>query len=184
MSPSAETELRVQPVDAATWQARSAEVVDLLADAIEDNASLGFLMPPEPARIRRDWLDPVAASLAEGRHLAWLADDARGLAGLVLLELATKQNAPHRAEVQKLIVHRRCRRLGVGARLMAALEARALSLGRFLLLLDTDAGAGSVPFYRGLGWQDVGVIPAHALRPDGALEGTRLFYKDLREPAA
>ncbi len=184
MNPSAELAPAVAAVEAGAWRARAEAVVDLLADGIEDNASLGFLLPVDRERIRRDWLVPVAASLAAGRHLGWWAEDDRGLCGMVLLEAVAKQNAPHRAQVQKLVVHRRCRRRGLGAALMAVVEAEALRRGRFLLELDTDDTAASVAFYRRLGWQDVGAIPDYSFSPEGALKGTRVFYKDLRQVAS
>lgn len=183
MNPSAELAPAIAAVDPGAWRARAEAVVDLLADGIEDNAALGFLLPVDRARVRRDWFEPVAAGLEAGRHLGWWAEDDRGVCGMVLLEPATKQNAPHRAQVQKLVVHRRCRRRGLGAALMAAVEAAALRRGRFLLELDTDDTAVSVAFYRRLGWQDVGAIPDYSLSPKGALKGTRVFYKDLRQVA-
>jgi GNAT superfamily N-acetyltransferase len=182
MTPSAD--LVAEQADAAAWRAAGEDLLDLLGDAVADGASLGFVGPFDRARARADWLDPVARSLGAGGHRAWLARDDRGIVATVLLAFAGKQNAPHRAEVQKLIVHRRARRIGLGARLMAALETTARAEGRWLLVLDTDEAAASVAFYRALGWQEAGVIPAYSLTPAGVPKGTRFFYKDLREAAA
>jgi hypothetical protein len=70
---------------------------------------------------------------------------------------------------------------------MEAAEARARADGRWLLILDTEAGSAADTFYRKLGWQVLGTMPNHAYRSDGELAPTTYFWKDLREidvPAA
>jgi len=69
------------------------------------------------------------------------------LAELVQLALATQPNAQHRAEVQKLMVHTRARRQGIGQALMTAVEVIARAAGRTLLVLDTRRGDGSEQLY-------------------------------------
>jgi hypothetical protein len=63
---------------------------------------------------------------------------------------------------------------------MAAAEARAIADGRWLLILDTVSDSPADAFYRSLGWQAVGIIPNHAMTPDGIPAATTYFYKDLR----
>jgi hypothetical protein len=67
---------------------------------------------------------------------------------------------------------------------LVAAEAEARDAGRTLLLLDTEsrsAGSRSAGdrLYRRHGWTEIGRAPAHALKPDGRLTGTTLFYKTL-----
>jgi hypothetical protein len=64
---------------------------------------------------------------------------------------------------------------------MEAAETRALADGRWLLILDTEAGSAADTFYRSLGWQVLGTMPNHAYRSDGQLAPTTYFWKDLRE---
>ena len=45
-------------------------------------------------------------------------------------------------------------------------------------MLDT-ASPDAERLYGRLGWRRVGIIPGYGLTPDGALEGTTVFYKDL-----
>ncbi len=93
------------------------------------------------------------------------------------MQPAWAPNQPHRAEVAKLLVHRRARRAGIGRALMAALEARAASAGFTLLTLDTVRGDSGERLYRRAGWTAAGVIPDYALYPDGRPCDTVVFYK-------
>jgi len=88
-------------------------------------------------------------------------------------------NQPHRADVAKLLVHRRARRRGVAEALMRALEAAARDEHKTLLVLDTVTGGDAERLYARIGWQRVGVIPNYALYPDGRPCATTYFYKDV-----
>ena len=77
-----------------------------------------------------------------------------------------------------MLVHRRARRRGVGAAVLAAAERAALAAGRTLLVLDTASEEAERLYERG-GWQRVGTIPRYALLPDGPFCSTVVFYKDV-----
>jgi len=93
--------------------------------------------------------------------------------------LNTPENQPHRGDVAKMLVHRRARRRGVGAALLAAAEGAARAAGRTLLVLDTVTGGDGERLYARGGWQRVGVIPGYALWPEGGRCDTTVFYKLL-----
>jgi ribosomal protein S18 acetylase RimI-like enzyme len=97
----------------------------------------------------------------------------------VQLILSLPENQPHRAEVAKMLVHRRARRHGLGEDLMRAAESAAREAGRTLLVLDTVTGADAERLYARLGWQRVGEIPNYALWPNGGFCSTTVFYRDL-----
>jgi GNAT superfamily N-acetyltransferase len=97
--------------------------------------------------------------------------------------LAQPENQPHRGDVAKMLVHRRGRRRGIGAALLAAAEAHARDAGKTLLVLDTVSGSDAERLYASHGWQRVGEIPAYALFPDGRPCPTTVFYKRLAEEA-
>jgi GNAT superfamily N-acetyltransferase len=99
--------------------------------------------------------------------------------GTVQLMLDLPENQPHRADVAKMLVHRRVRRRGVGAALMRAAEAAALQRNRTLLVLDAVTGGDAARLYERLGWVRVGDIPGYALLPEGGLCSTTYFYRDL-----
>src|SRR5439155_942255 len=79
----------------------------------------------------------VAQGVAAGERALLIAEDARGLCGTVQLVLDQPENQPHRAELSKMLVHRRARRQGLGAALMRAAEATARECGKTLLVPDT-----------------------------------------------
>ena len=108
-----------------------------------------------------------------------MADDGSRLVGTVMLMFAPQPNAPHRADIGKMLVLADARRQGVGGRLLAAAEAAALKAGRTLLLLDTESGSAGDRLYRRSGWTVLGTVPDHAFRPDGRLAETTMFYKIL-----
>jgi GNAT superfamily N-acetyltransferase len=173
----------VREVDARDLEAAGAGVRALLADGVASDASLGFLGPLDDG-LAQAWLAECLAEVAAGRRRVWLAFDvAGGVSGMVHLAYATKQNAPHRGEVQKLVVRGDARGRGLGARLMTALEAGARAAGRWLLILDTDADSAAVAFYAKRGWTPLGVIPFFCLSPAGELQGTHVFWRDLRDAA-
>ena len=88
-------------------------------------------------------------------------------------------NQPHRADLAKMLVHRRARRQGIAQRLLSAAEDAARSAGKTVLVLDTVTGGDAERLYQRAGWQRVGEIPNYALMPDGALCSTTYFHKQL-----
>jgi GNAT superfamily N-acetyltransferase len=97
----------------------------------------------------------------------------------VQLALDQPENQPHRADLSKMLVHRRARRQGLGAALMRAAEATARECGKTLLVLDTVTGREAERLYQRLGWERVGVIPGYALLPQGGLCDTTVYYRNL-----
>ena len=155
-------------------------LVELLQDAVAGGASVGFLPPLRAAEAEAFWRGLLPA-MAQGTLWPFAVCAGDSVLGYVQLDLAQKANARHRAEVQKLLVHRRARRQGHATRLMQAAETAALAAGRRLLVLDTLAGSEAEPLYAGLGYQSAGLIPDYAEVAGGALEPTHLFYKLLAE---
>jgi GNAT superfamily N-acetyltransferase len=149
----------------------------VLVDCVEGGASVGFMLPLSADRARRYWADTLAEASRGGRIVlvAEEADDGAVL-GTVQVVPAVAENQPHRADIAKLLVHRRARRRGVAQALVAAAESAALDAGRTLLVLDT-ADAGAERLYARLGWRRVGVIPDFAHWPGGGLTATTLFFK-------
>ena len=151
---------------------------DLLIDCVEGGASVSFMHPMTLPKAAQFWRE-VGASTARGERVIIVAEDAQGaIVGTAQVIWATAENQPHRADVAKMLVHRRSRKLGVGAAVLAAAEQAALEAGKTLLVLDT-ASAEAERLYARSGWQRVGTIPKYALLPNGPLCSTVVFYKDL-----
>ena len=155
-----------------------AALADLLIDCVEGGASVSFMHPLSRDRALAFWRQ-VAAGVAAGERALLIAEDAQGLCGTVQLTLALPENQPHRADVSKMLVHRRARRQGLGAALMRAAEITARECGRSLLVLDAVTGGDGARLYERLGWVRVGDIPNYALMPQGGYCVTTIFYRAL-----
>jgi len=151
---------------------------EVLVDCVEGGASVSFMHPMTLAKAADFWRE-VAASMNRGERALVIAEDAGGsVIGTAQAVWAAPENQPHRADVAKMLVHRRARRLGVGAAVLKAAEDAARDAGRTLLVLDT-ASDDAERLYERSGWQRVGTIPDFALMPDGALCATVVYYKRL-----
>ena len=153
------------------------ELADVLIDCVEGGASVSFMHPLPRDRAVAFWRG-VAQSVAAGERALLVANDAQGLCGTVQLVLDQPENQPHRADLSKMLVHRRARRQGLGAALLRAAEATARECRKTLLVLDT-ASDNAERLYERVGWQRVGVIPGYALLPLGGLCGTTVYYRNL-----
>jgi GNAT superfamily N-acetyltransferase len=153
-------------------------LADLLVDCVNGGASASFMAPLGKERALAFWRR-VAAGVAAGERALLVAEDEIGIVGTVQLVLDLPENQPHRADLVKLLVHRRARRRGLGAALMQAAEDLARDCGRTLLVLDTVPGSDAERLYERLGWVRVGEIPDFALLPYGGLAPTTVFYKAL-----
>jgi GNAT superfamily N-acetyltransferase len=151
---------------------------DVLVDCVEGGASVSFMLPLTQERARTFW-QGLAEDVAQGRRLLFVARDAAGIVGTVQVILGQPENQPHRADIAKMLVHRRGRRGGVGAALIRAAEDGARAAGKTLLVLDTATGSAAERLYERLGWHRVGVIPDYALWPQGGLCATTVFYRRL-----
>lgn len=149
----------------------------LLVDAVESGAAVSFLSLDESQAL--DWWRRLLDAPAS-RTVVLVARDAEGIAGSVQLHPSWAPNQPHRADIAKLIVHRRARGQGLGEALMAAAEREAAAAGFRLLVLDSRRGDAGERLYRRLGWTVVGTIPRYALDTDGRTpHDTVVFYKEL-----
>lgn len=162
----------------APTETELAQLADVLCDCVAGGASVGFMQDLTPAQALAFW-HKVAEGVRAGERALLVAEDEAGIAGTVQLVLALPDNQPHRADLAKMLVHRRARRRGVGASLMRAAEALAPACGKTLLVLDTVTGGDAERLYAGLGWAHCGVIPRFALFPDGRWCGTTIFYREL-----
>jgi GNAT superfamily N-acetyltransferase len=155
-------------------------LAEVLIDCVEGGASVSFMHPLPRAKAIEFWQGALAAA-ERGERIVLVAEevDSGTLVGTVQLILNLPENQPHRADVAKMLVHRRVRRAGLGAELMRAAETAARAAGRTLLVLDTVTGEAAERLYARLGWQRVGEIPNYALWPRGGFCSTTVFYRDL-----
>jgi GNAT superfamily N-acetyltransferase len=150
----------------------------LLIDCVDGDASVSFMHPLTRDRAAAFWRR-VARGVSTGERTVLVAEDAQGLCGTVQLVLDLPENQPHRADLAKMLVHRRARRQGLGAALLHAAEDVARERGRTLLVLDAVTGGDAARLYERMGWVRVGDIPRYALMPRGGFCSTTVYYRDL-----
>jgi GNAT superfamily N-acetyltransferase len=170
--------IRIRPLPSVD-NAAIVGLTDVLVDCVEGGASVSFMLPLPRAKAEAFWRS-VARGVANGERILLVAEDtANNIVGTVQIVFAQPDNQPHRADVAKLLVHRKARRRGVAAALMQAAEQEALRANKTVLVLDTVTGGDAERLYPRLGWQVCGVIPDYALWPNGNLCATTVFYKQL-----
>jgi len=171
----------------SSWPVRRLHAVDdahidglarVLIDCVEGGASVSFMHPLSRERAVTFWRR-VARGVAAGERALLVAEDAQGLCGTVQLVFDLPENQPHRADLAKMLVHRRARRQGLGAALMRAAEATARDCDKTLLVLDAVTDGDAARLYERLGWTRVGDIPGYALMPRGGLCSTTVYYRNL-----
>jgi len=170
--------ITLRTLDANAAEAAVPALADVLIDCVHGGASVSFMAPLPLEKALAFW-QGVADGVARGERVLLVAEDAQGIAGTVQVVLAQPDNQPHRADVAKMLVHRRARRQGIAARLLAGAEDAARTAGKTVLVLDTVTGGDAERLYQRAGWQRVGTIPNYALMPDGALCSTTYFHRQL-----
>lgn len=151
----------------------------LLQNAVTNGASIGFLLPLSSEEAAGYWQE--VAKAIEGPHrILLVAKVDHELAGTVQLDLASRANGSHRAEVIKLMVHNSFHKQGIAQALMNDIETQARQMGRSTLILDTREGDPSERLYTKLGYQRAGSIPEYARSTGGDLHATVFMYKLLK----
>ena len=154
------------------------QLADVLIDCVEGGASVSFMAPLERAKAIGFWRG-VVDGVERGDRVLLVARDDAGIVGTVQLIVGQPENQPHRADISKMLVHRRGRRQGLAEALMRAAEDEARRRGKTLLVLDTATGSDAERLYGRLGWRLVGVVPNYALFPDGRPCDTSYYYREL-----
>jgi ribosomal protein S18 acetylase RimI-like enzyme len=155
-------------------------LADILIDCVEAGASISFMSPLTRDRALNFWRK-IGEDVAARKRVLLIAQDEAGICGTVQLVLDLPENQPHRADLVKMLVHRRARRRGLGAALMQAAEAAARAHRKTLLVLDAVTNGDGARLYERLGWTKVGDIPNYALMPDGKPCSTTYFYRSLTD---
>jgi GNAT superfamily N-acetyltransferase len=174
----------IRELDADEYRAAIPGLAALIVDAVDSGAGVNFLAGVTHDEAAGWWTERIDL-VRRGVISAFVALDGETIdpetiVGCTLLIRSTNPNSPHRAEIGKVLVLQSARRRGIATALMDAAEARARADGRWMLMLDTVTGSAADTFYRVTGWNELGVMPNHALTPDGTPTATTFFWKDLR----
>lgn len=119
------------------------------------------------------------AALDERGRVILVAEHEGKVVGMAHLVPSGAENAPHRAEVQRVAVAGEARGTGVGRGLMEAVEDAARERGLTLLWLTTHDGSDACAFYEAVGYTRMGVMADYSERPDGELAPGAFFFKRL-----
>ena len=156
------------------------QLADLMYQTIQEGAAIGFMQPfsrDDGVSFWRHLVEPQVQHRAA--ELFVLRQD-HLICGTVQLLLDLPPNQPHRCEVAKMMVHPDYRRRGMGRALMQTVLARARSLNKSLITLDTRTGDHALPLYQSVGFCEAGIIPSFAFDPDGkAQHSTTYMYCHL-----
>ncbi|KAN0025152.1 hypothetical protein ACTFIV_009568 [Dictyostelium citrinum] len=160
------------------------QLIELLITGVKDG-DLGFAHPLNESDAEKYW-NKVEGDLKEEKQCRFLLiaisndDNSKNnkIAGTVQLSWDTHyNNSFHRAEVQKLMVNKEFRGMGISKRLMSSIESHAISINKKLLLLDTRSDHPISPsLYKSLGYIEFGSVPFFSLDSDG-YSSTTYFYK-------
>jgi ribosomal protein S18 acetylase RimI-like enzyme len=151
---------------------------EILIEMVANGGSVSFMHPLEPEVAEAFWNEALAAA-ARNERIVLGAWDGEVLAGTVTLLLDCPPNQPHRVEIAKLMTRPSHRGRGVGAALMRSAESTAVERARTLLVLDTAVEGGALGLYEKVGFVLAGTIPDYALKPDGELTGTMIYWKRI-----
>ena len=159
---------------------RTDELTALLVACVHDGASIGFVLPFSEEEAEAFWTRKVLPGVRDGTRVLLAAEANGRIIGTAQLGHDTPANQPHRADVNKLMVHPDFRRRGIARALMIEIERTARRLGRSLLTLDTRTGDSAEPLYASMGYTVSGVIPGYCLDVEKTrLDSTTVMYKAL-----
>jgi ribosomal protein S18 acetylase RimI-like enzyme len=166
-------------LDAAAMEGGLDDLADVLVDCVEGGASVSFMLPFPRSDALAFWRRQLAQVTA-GEVIQFAAVNETGrIDGTVQLRTAMPPNQLHRADIAKMLVHRRARRRGLARGLMLAAEAAARQRGLRLLVLDTIVDSPAASLYQKLGFTKAGIIPDYARMPDVPLAATAYYWKQL-----
>lgn len=168
---------RIEPLTATPQTL--AELATLLVDTVARGGSVSFMHPLPLADAEAFWQRSLDAA-GRGERVVLGAFDGSALAGTLTLLLDAPPNQPHRGELAKMMTRHSHRGRGIATALLVEAERLALQQGRWLLTLDTASEGGAAPLYRKLGYTYAGTLPDYALKPQGGLVGTELYWKRLQ----
>ena len=166
----------IRALDPDAVEAAAPALASVLLDCVQGGASVSFMADLTREAAEAFWRGGASEARTDGRAVL-VAEDRSGVVGVVEVIPAWPDNQPHRADIAKMLVHRRARRRGLAEALLRAAEAAAADMAKTVLVLDTVTGGDAERLYARMGWTAVGVIPDYALFPDGRFCDTTVFYK-------
>lgn len=155
-----------------------ADLVELLLDAVEQGAAIGFLAPLS-AQEAQDYWQSVNAELQQNTRQVILVRVDEKVVGAIQLLASAKANALHRITVEKWMVHSAYQGQGLGSGLLQGAEKVAASLNGELLICEAQAKGRSETVLASHHWQKVGDIPHYFRTVTGNFHDCAIYYKSI-----
>ena len=170
--------IRFMIVSPAEFDAHAPALLEMLCEAINGGAPMGFIAPVRPETTREYWMS-IRDELMAGTRLLLAAFDDERVVASGQLYLSAFPAYRHRAGIEKVFVASDMRGRGVGRALLGKLHLLAHARGRSLVYLSTRQGTPAEEFYRRLGYREAGVFPGFGMGPAGQRYNAVAFYRDL-----
>ncbi len=170
--------MEIRKLHALEVRKRILELAVILDDCVKNGASVSFMNPFDLGEASK-FYEEVASKCVAGELMLFAAILDGKAVGTVQLAPSQKPNQPHRADLVKMLVHSKHRRLGIGQKLLDLVDFEAKSYGITLITLDTAAGSDAERLYLRAEYQKAGTIPDYALWPDGGYCDTTYYYKRI-----
>ncbi|GAB3485020.1 GNAT family N-acetyltransferase [Marinomonas epiphytica] len=154
------------------------DLTDLLCDAVDSGAPIGFLPPMSETEAKSYWLS-VNDDLQINARQVLLVRDEDTVVGSVQIGMSPKANALHRCDIEKLMVHTQARENGIGGMLMQGVERVAAAMQRQLLILEVRSDDIAHDMYVGMGYVPFGEVPNYTRSANGMLHNSTFFYKEI-----
>lgn len=148
------------------------ELAELFQEVVAAGAAMNFLHPMSYETAIHYWNNVLSSQVR-----LFIATIDEEIVGTVQLILSGKENAPHRAEIAKLMTHPKARRKGVAKALLQHALKAAEQEGRTLLLLDTEKVGPANALYQSEGFVLYGEVPAYSQDPFGVYKDGNCYYK-------
>src|SRR5277367_4898300 len=166
-------EIRIAPLLASPQVC--AALSEILIEAVASGGSVSFMHPLARETADQFWCESLA-SAGRGERTVLGAFDGESLIGTVTLLLHLPPNQPHRAEIAKMMTRISHRGRGIAMSLLRTAQDLAVARGRTMLVLDTASEGGAGGLYERFGFRLSGEIPDYALKPQGGLTGTLIYW--------
>ncbi|MGB7390850.1 GNAT family N-acetyltransferase [Marinomonas sp.] len=154
------------------------DLVELLCDAVDSGAPIGFLPPLSEPEAKAYWLSINEELQVNSRQVLLVREEDK-IVGSVQIAMSPKANALHRCDVEKLMVHTEARENGLGSILMQGVERVAASMQRQLLILEVRSDDIAHNMYVKLGFTPFGEVPNYTRSANGALHNSTFFFKEI-----
>ncbi|WP_245957960.1 GNAT family N-acetyltransferase [Marinomonas piezotolerans] len=154
------------------------DLVELLIDAVDNGAAIGFL-PPLSEQEAIDYWHCINDEIQHNSRQIVLVRVDEKVVGAIQLELYAKANALHRAGIEKWMVLSSYQGQGLGRSLLQGVEKVAASLNRQLLTCDTRVGDLAETILTQQGWHQVGEVPKYSRTVMGTFYDCAIYYKPI-----